>query len=117
MELKETTLEDKLTETMARAIVAEKLAERAMDMAQKALIAVEAQAKSTHKVEYFNPIANEVNALLEEAAPATPVEPPKPQKISPFQAFGGFSARRASLAENAEGATPDTFFESDLDNV
>jgi len=90
-------LENKLIEALARAMAAEKIADKALEIAQDALIKVEAMKQSTHKVELINPMSQEQQELLEEVkevmAPADgrpdSEEVPVRQKLSPFTMFGG----------------------------
>ena len=62
---------DKLEDALIRATVAEKLADKALNMAMQALTKVEAMEKSTHKAYFVNPTMN-----------AQELEPPHPYEGS-----------------------------------
>lgn len=72
-----------LTEALAEAKAARILAEKAMHLAQEALIEVKAMKASTHKIEYVNPY-NDI--LGGEESTAVPGTGPKttPSQLSPF---------------------------------
>ena len=103
MELTEQLLR-KLADFEVRIVVAEKIAEKAFDMAITAKVELESMKKSTHKIEYVNPLnleANEeVKKVMEEFAGATSEEGEEPQvriPLSPFGTFKGFTARREEI--------------------
>ena len=62
---------EELKEALYRAAVAEKIADRALEMALKALSKVEAMEKSTHKAYFVNPSTNP-----EELTPPHPHDNP-----------------------------------------
>ena len=101
MELEE--LLKKVLDLEVRTVVAEKIADKAFDMAIDAKVELESMKKSTHKIEYVNPLnleANEeVKKVMEEFAGATSEEE-EPQvriPLSPFGTFKGFTARREEI--------------------
>ena len=62
-------MSDQLNDALVRASVAEKIAEKALDIAMQALSKVEAMEKSTHKAYFVNPSTN-----VEELEPPHPYE-------------------------------------------
>lgn len=93
-------LEDKLIEALARAMTAEKIAEKAFAMAEEALVELRAMKQSTHKVELIDPYKGvfgeeEEKPKIEEP----PIEEPKLQKLSPFNITPPNSLRRDSESD------------------
>lgn len=111
-------LEKKVQELEVRALVAEKLANKAIDMAMDALVKVQAMKESTHKVEYVNPFAEEMREATKIEPEPTSDEPAA--KLSPFNTFSGFKARRDNLANEDSSDTvreDNSVFYEDLDKV
>lgn len=111
MELKEIELKeilDRLYRAEVDALVANKTASKAMDMAMEALVEVRAMKKSTHKVELVNtnPLANDVIKEMHEALKSTETEesepvPQAPMKLSPFTMFSRPALRTVQKGEES----------------
>lgn len=70
---------EELKEALYKAAVAEKLADKALDLALKAITKVEAMEKSTHKAYFVNPSANPESLLppshpMSDSPPITQAE-------------------------------------------
>lgn len=106
-------VESKLIEALARAEAAEKLADKALNMAMDAMVQVRAMKESTHKVEYVNPWTEDGSVPLAEGVKQAPA--PEPElKASPFALFEGFQARRGSLNVEKSPQTPGEKMEAAL---
>lgn len=77
-------LEDKLIEALARAATAEKIADRALSLAQEAIIKIE-ELKATQQGHYYAyPNYDAEPASLDIPGVEPVKEPPKMRRLSPF---------------------------------
>lgn len=93
--------DEELKAALYKAAVAEKIADRALDLALKALTKVEAMEKSTHKAYFVNPTTN-ASELIPPGHPLSD-SPPISQEELEDKLDKLFEASRSNLDVFTEG--------------